>query len=97
MICDSHSCVRLKYRTCSSPGYDGPPRYVVQANGSGTGSLFSCQINCPVLKCHHASESPVSVENQPSSRTAASARITDFCHAGVGDTGCTCSGAGLIF
>src|ERR1700722_4520 len=96
MICDSHSCVRLKWRTGSSAGYAEPAVAVVNAKGSGTGGLWVCRIYWPVLRCHHVSLSATSGENQMKSSAAASAMMTGRSHGGAtrGATDSRATGAG---
>src|ERR1700691_4946274 len=96
MICASHSCVRLKWRTVSSAGYAEPAAAVVNAKGSGTGSLWVCRIYWPVLRCHHVSLSATSGENQMKSSAAASATTAGRSHGGatMGATVSRAAGAG---
>src|SRR5271155_283511 len=83
MICASHSWVRLKWRTVSSAGYAEPAVAVVNAKGSGDGSLWVCRIYWPVLRCHHVSLSATSGENQMKSSAAVRATMAQCSHGGV--------------
>src|ERR1700684_4199795 len=83
MICASHSWVRLKWRTVSSSGYAEPAVAVVNAKGSGAGSLWVCRIYWPVLRCHHVSLSATSGENQMKSSAAVSATTAGRSHGGA--------------
>src|SRR5579883_324470 len=91
-----HSCVMLKCRVMSSPGYAGGHMSVVKENGSGTGSRWFCQMYFPAAKCHHVSESDTSREKAHSRNMPVNSRIRGRTHEGAaaGLRVTDCRGAG---